>query len=681
MEEEFISVKKSNKKIIVFICILLAILLLGGGGYYYYKNYYHKDNKTTTEEKVKPRLQDDYYESANYEIFQRIHAAFNGVEETWNTLSLIQLDVDDKVKEITEEILADPNFKNAEMDNILALYNDYEGRNKRGFSELQKYFVMVDKSTNISEFNKVLLTIERDLNVSPFWQRSVTKDLDNQTKNVVVYDQALSDDGLPYEFFTEEKWTKLVDVDTKAREYIHKVLGYDSEKSKNIETELKKYYKLIQASSIVESKISDISSVFHKYTLDDIKKEIKNLPLVESINRQGLSSQKGFVIYDMGQLKAIDEYYKEENLSLFKEIIKGVILSEYFDKTTTEAEKKIVELNEKLEGQTVDSLRSEEIEKIRAPYIDDEVQKRYEAKYFTDEDKKLVSDYIEEIRKYYKELINNADWLSEATKAEAIKKLNAMEAVIGYQGKNNKSIDYVNFVTKEKGGSYIAYVILKNQKEYDNYTNRVNEIVNGSGTSTVTTNAEYVPSENKMYFFAGYEMVYEDVEDEYSLMGLLGFTIGHEMSHAFDNSGSKYDENGNVRDWWTNEDKEHYEKITNKIANYYSKYEFMGNKVDGEKTLGENIADLASMKAMVSIAEAKGATNDDYKKMFSAFAKLWAGEYTQDTANYYALLDPHTPGKVRVNGVLSSTDKFYEVYDVKEGDKMYIPKEERVSLW
>jgi putative endopeptidase len=168
------------------------------------------------------------------------------------------------------------------------------------------------------------------------------------------------------------------------------------------------------------------------------------------------------------------------------------------------------------------------------------------------------------------------------------------------------------------------------------------------------------------------------IEEKY---GAIGTVIGHEISHAFDSTGSKFDEKGQIKEWWTEEDRANYKKLSQKIIDYYAKYEYMGFKVDGEKTLGENIADLGGMKVIVAIAESKGATNEDFKNMFEAFASADATKMNKESAEAQILGDEHAPNQVRINGVLSSTDKFYEVYDIKEGDKMYVPKEERVSLW
>ena len=141
------------------------------------------------------------------------------------------------------------------------------------------------------------------------------------------------------------------------------------------------------------------------------------------------------------------------------------------------------------------------------------------------------------------------------------------------------------------------------------------------------------------------------------------------------------DENGKFNDWWTAEDRANYENLKKKIEDYYSKYEVQGFKVNGHKTVGENIADLAGVKSIITIMEKKGATKEDFKKFFEGYADLWAEKSTKEGIENQILSDEHAPDIIRVNGVLSSMDKFYEVYDIKEGDKMYVPKEERVGLW
>ena len=256
-----------------------------------------------------------------------------------------------------------------------------------------------------------------------------------------------------------------------------------------------------------------------------------------------------------------------------------------------------------------------------------------------------------------------------------------MKVNVGYI-KKESNIEEAKYVSKKDGGTLISNYILSNRNGFDKIIDELNMESDGSiAIDTFEVNAYYNPLDNSINFTAAFKEIYANEKDYYRILGYVGTVIAHEISHAFDYTGSKFDENGNVRDWWSERDKERYEELTKKIVDYYSGYTIGKYTVDGEKTLSENIADLGSMKCIVSIMEKKGATKEDFKNFFEAYADLWASKEKDEALENQILTDTHSPNKIRVNAVLSSTDKFYEIYDVKENDEMYVAKDKRVGLW
>ena len=163
-------------------------------------------------------------------------------------------------------------------------------------------------------------------------------------------------------------------------------------------------------------------------------------------------------------------------------------------------------------------------------------------------------------------------------------------------------------------------------------------------------------------------------------LGGIGVIVGHEISHAFDSSGSQYDEYGNAVDWWTPEDKQKFKELCNKVVDFYDDREWApGISNSGELTLTENIADLGGMSCIIELASEK--KDFDYKKMFEQNCKFYESIYTRETATIIGASDVHSAGNLRTNKVDQCMDKFYEVYGIQEGDGMYIPKEDRVSVW
>ena len=158
--------------------------------------------------------------------------------------------------------------------------------------------------------------------------------------------------------------------------------------------------------------------------------------------------------------------------------------------------------------------------------------------------------------------------------------------------------------------------------------------------------------------------------------------IAHEITHAFDDNGAKFDEKGNMTNWWTKEDYDNFKKKQQEVIKYYNKYEVMkGFYINGKKTVNENIADLGAVSCISEIAKNKKATSKEIKEMYTSFAKLWASNSKEEYITMLLLQDTHSPNKYRVNATLSSTELFYKTYNINSLNKMYISKQNRVKVW
>ena len=665
--------KKINNKLISILLLFAGIILIGSGLILIFNG-----SNSDKEEYNNVSLNEDYYESINGEKISKatIPTDANG----WSRFYDAQVMVNTKKKIAEEKILSNPEYSNPNMDIFIELFTDYNTRNQKGISELKPYFDLIDNATTMEEFNDAILKIEYDLGVSAFINVSAEQDINNNTRNVPVYAPAKIEDM--YEVYTESKFTKYKEAYIKFRNKILKLYGYTDDKINDINEKIEAFVKKIQEKSKVISDIHEITKLYNYYTLDDIKENFHNLPMLKHLELFKIDNLDSYVFYDFEHYKELDANYTIENLELFKEIEKIRILEEVACPLTTE---------EFLQAQTdlqndvmgisygLDDMKTYILSKLKESLIGDDLYEEYEKAYFTEEDKESVKELINEIKDYYKILIEETDWLEDSTKEEAIKKLDNMKINIGYIPE--KENDDIDLVAKKDGGTLISNYILDVKNDSENVYKSFED---GSADTTykdLEVNAYYRSTENSINFPAAFYELAAGTDDYYEKLGILGTVIGHEISHAFDNNGSQFDENGKVRNWWTESDVQKYEELKKKIIDYYSNYEILGLKVDGEKTLGENIADLAGMKAVMYVAEKHNATDEDYKKIFKAYAELWAEKIEKDNLEKQMVVDTHSPNKIRVNAVLSSTDKFYEVYGIKEGDKMYVAPLDRVGLW
>jgi putative endopeptidase len=197
-----------------------------------------------------------------------------------------------------------------------------------------------------------------------------------------------------------------------------------------------------------------------------------------------------------------------------------------------------------------------------------------------------------------------------------------------------------------------------------------------------TVNAYYNALNNEIVFPAGILQApfYDKNAKKEKNLGGIGVVIGHELTHAFDNTGAQFDETGKLKNWWNQNDYKEFTNRSKKVVDYYSNIN-MGNEknVNGILTVGENISDLGGMACVLDIA--KKMEDPNLKDLFENYATVWREISTNELKEYLLNNDPHAPKKVRVNAVLSQFEDFYKTYNIKEGDKMYVRPEDRVGIW
>jgi putative endopeptidase len=197
-----------------------------------------------------------------------------------------------------------------------------------------------------------------------------------------------------------------------------------------------------------------------------------------------------------------------------------------------------------------------------------------------------------------------------------------------------------------------------------------------------TVNAYYNPAMNEIVFPAAILQppFFNPSSDPAANYGAIGAVIGHEMSHGFDDQGSKYDGQGNLRDWWTAEDRARFVALTDRLAAQYGKFcpfDHGQTCVNGQLTLGENIGDLGGVNLAAPVID--GLTGD--QRFFMAFAQVWRSKYREETARQLLLVDPHSPAQYRTNGIVRNMDAWYKAFGVKPGDGLYLPPAQRLRIW
>jgi putative endopeptidase len=320
------------------------------------------------------------------------------------------------------------------------------------------------------------------------------------------------------------------------------------------------------------------------------------------------------------------------------------------------------------------------------------VGKLYVKEYFPESSKQRVYRLVKDLQQAFEDRLKENTWMSEETKAKAIEKLHSMHINIGYP---DKWEDMEKFVDIRENENLVENYIRINQEatqaELRKYWRKpVDKTMMGCTPQTV--NAFYNPMFNSINFPAAIlQPPFFDPESDYAAnYGAIGMVIGHEMSHGFDDQGCQFDKDGNLKNWWTADDKNKYNERTKVLADWFSEQEAVpGLKVNGQKTLGENIGDNGGLNIAYRAFEnrmkqeplkkADGFT--PAQRFFLAYARVWASNCTPEYTAMLVNSDVHSPNRLRVMAALPMIDAWYQAFGIKQSDKMFIPAEKRAHVW
>jgi predicted metalloendopeptidase len=315
--------------------------------------------------------------------------------------------------------------------------------------------------------------------------------------------------------------------------------------------------------------------------------------------------------------------------------------------------------------------------------------KLYVARYFPPENKARMDEMVRNILAAYKQSIDGLDWMSAATKKEAQAKLAKFDPKIAYPSQWR---DYTALTVKSD--DLLGNVMRARRFEYDRNNAKLGKPIDRTewGMTPQTVNAYYNGGRNEIVFPAAIlQPPFFDLKaDDATNYGAIGAVIGHEISHGFDDRGSKSDGDGRLRNWWTDEDRARFEAKTKALVAQYDAFEPLpGYHINGALTLGENIGDnsgiaIAYKAYRISLngkpaAVIAGKSGDE--RFYAGFATIWRNKSREPALIRQLTTDPHSPGEWRTNGVLRNQTPFYEAFDVKPGDGMYLPPEQRVTIW
>lgn len=684
--------KNLLKKIgsVVLIFVLSVTMSLGNAAYSLEPSISSSKNNNSIELNTDVRIEDDFYNAVNREWLSNTKLE-NGYV-SYGTFEEVCGKVNNDIYNIILDIQKNKDTfdKSSDELKVLNLYNNYldvEKRNNLGIKPIEKYIDKINNIKNIKDLKDILGDTEFSY-FQPLINLGVGPDYKDSNTNVLYLSR--SNLGLGNSFYYKDTSDKSENVKQIYMNYITKLYtlyGEDEEVArKNAEAFFNIENKIAQKIPSFEEEAKDdnrIQKSYNVYTIKELNKLIPNIEITKLLTKLNIRNASKVIVENPEELKLIDSFVTKDNIDSMKLFLKTSVLLNTDNLLTSEYREASNELRKVFYGVDTIALNEGSGIKFANCQLNEILSKLYISKYFDENSKNDVENMAKEIISNFENRLQNISWMSKATKEEALNKLENVNVKIGYPEKWN---DYSDIVINsyDDGGSLIENVINIYISQIKKQFSKLNQPVNKNDWSmgACAVNAYYNALNNEIVFPAGILQApfYDKNSSKEKNLGGIGVIIGHELTHAFDNTGAQFDKTGKLKNWWSINDYKEFTSRSKKVVDYYSKVKTSEGKfINGSLTVGENISDLGGIACVLDIT--KNIENPNLKDLFENYATIWREVSTKEIKEYLLNNDPHAPKKVRVNIVLSQFEEFHKTYNIKKGDKMYVEPDDRVGIW
>ena len=599
---------------------------------------------------------------------------------------------DEDVKAIIEELAATDGLKmGSDEQKVADLFRSYmntDARNTLGTAPVQNVFNAINDLKNKDDLAQFFGTYSTAGINNPLALYVNIDEKDSSSYAAYIWQSGLNLPDKDYYFNEEERFVKLRAGYLVHIEKMLTLAGLANAKESAIsimalETKLADFHW-----TRVETRDSEKS--YNKIATNDLSSLTDKFNWQAFLAAEGVAKQKDIIINQPSFIKGFGKVFDETSLATWQQYLTFNTLNAFSSYLTTEIDNEDFDFfSKQLNGRKEQRPQWKRGVSVVNSNLGEVIGKVYVARHFTPTAKSRMSELVENLRNAYGSSIDNLSWMSADTKKAAHVKLAAFTPKIGYP---DQWEDYakLSINADDLVGNIIRARKVSSEKELAKLGGPIRKWEWHMTPQTV--NAYYNPPANEIVFPAAILQApfFNMKADDAVNYGGIGAVIGHEMGHGFDDQGSKYDAIGNLRNWWTEQDLKEFSKRTKALVDQYSGYQVFDDlNINGELTLGENIGDLSGVtiaykayKASLNGKEAPiidGLTGD--QRFFMGYAQIWRSKIVEKSMRNRVATDPHSPGEFRALGSLSNMNEFYEAFDVKEGDAMYIAPEKRVTIW
>ena len=600
-----------------------------------------------------------------------------------------------RIQELILEYASKPQKQGTIEQKIGTLYNmlmDSVRLNREGWEPLKPTLARIAAIKTNKEYQLVTAELDRRGENTMMFGVGVGADMRNASMNIVSVGQGgLGLGTRDYYLNNAPQTLKVREAYKTYLKNLFKMVGNDEATATKKVDAIMAIETRIAKVSYSKVQLRDIDKNYHKMSYNDL---VLNFPGIDWGNVFLQTGFPPFDAVDVGQPEPIHEVEKilaDTNLDDLKAYAEIKVISGATSQLSDAFRAESFKFSSVLSGAQQDRPRWKRAVATVSNVFGEAIGKLYVEKYFPESSKQRMIELVKNLQEALAQRIQEATWMSAATKAQAKDKLDNFIVKIGYP---DKWRDYSGLQINDK---LSLYANMQNVSEFflqDELSRKVNKPVDKMewGMTPQTINAYYNPTTNEICFPAAILQppFFDPNADDAVNYGGIGAVIGHEMSHGFDDQGSQFDKTGNQRDWWTAQDKKNFQERSKVLVDHFGKVEVVnGKKVNGQLTLGENIGDNGGLniafRALQNSMKTKPLkTLDGFtpeQRFFLSWARVWAGNARPEYLEYLITVDPHSPNMARVNAALPEIDAWYDAFKIKKGDKLFIPANKRAHIW
>jgi putative endopeptidase len=639
---------------------------------------------------VKPS--DDFFEYANGGWLKKNPIPAD--ESGWGIGYVVNDENLKRIKTINEEAAKEGGAKGTASQMIGDFWTaamDSAAIEKEGLKNLQPWLDSINSIKDINSFVAVIRQLDRD-GVQNLFNGQVGQD--DKNSDAETYKLSQGGLGLPDREYYFKTDSSTVHIRNEYVKHIAKLLGLsgtDSSFANESATSILAFETKLATVSRKREQLRDPYANYHKTAITDLSKLYPVMDWQKFLVAIGVRNIDSLIVGQPEFFTALNPILKSTPADVLKNYLRYHLLDEFADALPDAYGTEDFNFTKLLSGASQRKPRWKRIISSEERAIGELLGQLYVKQYFNDSAKQRYIKMAEAIRGAYKERIENLTWMSDSTKQKALIKLAAIKKKIGFP---DKWKDFSKMeISKE---SYVQNLINAGKWWHNFRMNKLGKPVDKDEWDMFpqTYNAYYDPSNNEIVFPAAAFIVpgYDDAElDDAAMWGYVGASyIGHEITHGFDDEGRLYDDKGNLHNWWTAKDSTEFTKRAEGIIKEFNAFEPLpGYHINGTVTQGENIADLGGLEIGLTAFKKTQAYKDNkmiagltpLQRFFLGYALSWLYETRDERTKTQILTDPHAPEKYRVNGPMVNIDEFYKAFNVKPGDKMYVPDSLRVRIW